>query len=49
MGMEAVEAILEAKPGFQHTLIGIRGSKVVRSNLMEAVKMVSPDITSGRK
>jgi len=40
MGIEAVETILEAKPGFQHTLIGIHGSKMIRSPLMEAVKVV---------
>lgn len=39
-GVEAVEAILEAKPGTPSYMIGIQENKIIRVPLMEAVEKV---------
>jgi 6-phosphofructokinase 1 len=43
-GVEAVEALMEAKPDTPTYMIGIRENKITRVPLMDAVKMVFPQV-----
>jgi 6-phosphofructokinase len=40
MGIEAVNAVLESKPGSEPIMIGIKGNHIVRNSLMECVRQV---------
>jgi 6-phosphofructokinase 1 len=41
-GADAVEALMDAKPGTPTYMIGVQENKITRVPLMDAVKMVFP-------